>query len=234
MEKRKLIDDFNNKLNEQLILITQKEELISILKSENAHLKSIVNNTGSIIKTSVSTMAYVIKNYKEAPALKSLEDYSIIHFEQDNTEFVENLIYEHNHNKLHIYISDFVIKTYKKEDPSQQSIWNSDTNRLTYLIREIIANNKIDWKVDKKGIKVVKFIIKPILDYIDTQISDYIENFDIDYHSDSVKEAEKKMMKLKSGIEILKSIEDKLLCELILKYIAPYFYLSKGDNLLDI
>ena len=207
-----------------------KNDLIIMLKSENAHLKSIVNNAGSIIKTSVSTMAYVIKNYKDAPVLESVKDYSAIHYEQDNTEFVDNLIYEQNHNKLHVYIGDFIIKTYKKEDPAQQSIWNSDTSRLTYLIREIITNNKVDWKIDKKGVKTNKFIIEPILEHIDTQVRDYIQNFDIDYGFDSAKEAERKMMKLKSGTDILKNIEDKILSDEILKYIAPYFYLSKNDE----
>mgnify|MGYP001426063450 CR=1 FL=1 len=128
-------------------LYEKETNITSILKSENAHLKSIVNNASSVIKTSVSTMAYVIKNYKEAPALESLKDYSAIHYEQNNTEFVDNLIYEHSHNKLHIYLSDFIIKTYKKEDPNKQSIWNSDTSRLTYLIREIITNNKMYWNI---------------------------------------------------------------------------------------
>ena len=221
------------KLNEQMNIVNQKEEIISILKSENAHLKSVVNNAGSVIKTSVSTMAYVIKHYKEAPVLEQVNDYSAIHYEQDNTEFIENLIYENNHNKLYIYISEFIIKTYKKEDPSKQSIWNSDTSRLTYLIREIIVNNKVDWKIDKKGIKTTKFIIEPILEYIDTQIRDYIQNFDIDYSAGSAREAERKMLKLKSATDILKSIEDKILSDEILKYIAPYFYLSKNSDLIE-
>jgi len=161
------VNELNNKLIEQNKILEKDEEMINILKSEVDHLKSIVNNAGSIIKTSVSTVAYVLKNYKDAPALESVKDYSAIHYKQDNSEFVENLIYEHTHNKLHIYIGDFIIKTYKKEDPSKQSIWNSDTSRLTYLIREIINNNKVDWKIDKKGIKTTKFIIEPILEYID-------------------------------------------------------------------
>jgi len=216
------------KLNDYVKMLDQKDETISVLKSEVAHLKSIVNNTGSIIKTSVSTMAYVINNYRDAAALESLKDYSAIQYENDNTEFIENLIYEHNNNKLHIYISDFIIKTYKKDDPSKQSLWNSDTSRLTYLVREIITNNKVDWKIDKKGIKTTKFIIDPILEYIDEQVRSYVEAYEVD-HRISAKEAEKQMMKLKSGMEIIKSIETKLLNEEILKYITPHFYLNKTD-----
>ena len=227
------LDIHINALKQKDETINQKDETISILKSEVAHLKSIVNNTGSIVKTSVSTMAFVIKNYKDAPVLESVKDYSAIHYEQNNTEFVENLIYEHNNNKLHVYISDFIIKTYKKDDPSKQSLWNSDTSRLTYLIREIITSNKVDWKVDKKGIKTTKFIIEPILEYIDEQVRDYVESYKVD-HRISAKEAERQMIKLKSGMEIIKSIETKVLSEEILKYITPRFYLIKSDEVLDV
>ena len=230
LETQLLIKD--EKLIEQNKILAKDEEMINILKSEVTHLKSIVNNAGSIIKTSVSTVAYVLKNYKDAPALESVKDYSAIHYKQDNSEFVENLIYEHTHNKLHIYIGDFIIKTYKKEDPSKQSIWNSDTSRLTYLIREIINNNKVDWKIDKKGIKTTKFIIEPILEYIDEQVRNYIESYEVD-HKISAKEAERQMMKLANATYILKSIEDKILSDDILKYITPHFYLNKNDNLIE-
>ena len=131
-EKRRLVDALNEqiKITEQKEealkqkdeIIKQKDETIAIQKLEIIHLKSLINNTGTIIKTSVSTMAYVIKNYKEAPPLESIKDYSLLHYEQTNAEFVENLIIEHKNNTLHIYVSDFIVKTYKKEDPSQQSL----------------------------------------------------------------------------------------------------------------
>ena len=92
----------------------------------------------------------------------------------------------------------------------------------------------MDWKVDKKGIKTSKFIIEPILEYVDSQVREYIENFNIDYGPDSAREAERKMLKLKAGTEIIKSIDDKILNESILKYITPHFYLNKNDNMIDV
>ena len=181
----------------------------------------------------MSTMAYVINNYKDAPVLESLQDYSAIKYEQDNTEFIENLIYEHNNNKLYMYIGDFIILTYKKDDPAKQSLWNSDTSRLTYLIREIITNNDVDWKVDKKGIKTTKYIIEPIPEYIDDLVRSYVQSYKVNRRV-SVKEAEREMIKLKSGTEVLKSIETKVLSEEILKYITPHFYLTRNDNPNDI
>ena len=68
------------------------------------------------------------------------------------------------------------------------------------------------------------------MEYIDSQVREYVQEFDIHYNSCSVGEAERKMMKLKVATEILSSIEDKILSEAILKYIAPYFCLSKSDD----
>lgn len=62
------------------------------------------------------------------------------------------------------------------------------------------------------------------------QIRYYVGNFNIDYSGDSATIAEGKMMKLKLATEILNNIEDNILSDGILKYIAPYFYLTKTDN----
>jgi hypothetical protein len=245
-EKNALIEQFTNQVNElnnkldqkdEIIkqkdealnnIIKQKDETITIMKLEIIHLKSIINNTGTIVKTSVSTMAYVIKNYKEAPALESVKDYSLLHYEQTNAEFVENLIHEHINKTLHIYVSDFIIKTYKTEDPGKQSIWNSDASRLTYIIRELINQNKIDWTVDKGGLKVIKCIIKPILDYIDEQVREYIKGQKVTKDM-KIKDMEIITNKQKLANEILSDIENKVLSEDIIKYITPHFYFNKTE-----
>ena len=60
--KSKLDNEYNVKIKQLTDQLNQKDDTINILKNENTYLKSIVNNTGSIIKTSVSTMAYVINS----------------------------------------------------------------------------------------------------------------------------------------------------------------------------
>lgn len=228
-EKKELIDKINNLSG----IVEQKDEIISVLKSENSNLKTMLNGASSLIKTSVSSMAYIFNNYKNAPALESINNCALLNHEQNNTEIIETLIYEYGHNRLSIYIGDFIIKFYKKDDPSQQSIWNSDVNRLTYLLREIIANNKVDWYVDKKGIRTSECIIKPILEYIEEQIKKYLSTFNADCSNLSFKQAEKKMLSFKAVSDILKSIQDKKLHADVLRYMAPYFYLNKNDNLLE-
>lgn len=235
-EDKKLVEiNYENEVNRYKELhqcdlkeIKHLTNTVTILMAENANLKSLVNNAGNVIKTSMSTMSYVIQNYKDAPALASTKDFSALHYEQTNEEFVEDLVREHKHKLLGAYIGDFIVKMYKKDDPSEQSIWNSDTSRLTYVIREIIKK-KVDWRVDKKGIKTTDRIINPILSYVEKSVREYMETFDMDYDLCSAKEAEKRMLKLKGAAEILTAIKDKVLSEDINRYIAPHFYLDKGD-----
>src|SRR5207249_8087833 len=119
-------------------------------------------------------LTYIATNYKTAPALQALDDYSQIQQKYNDSKFIETLIYNFNHNKLDKYLGDMIIKFYKKEDPSQQSLWNSDTSRLTYIIKELLNNNNSDWLVDKKGIKTCNYIIDPLLQYIDVIIKKYL------------------------------------------------------------
>jgi len=234
-ETIKLKDD---KLNETIKLkdeaIKQKDETIdriedtiAILKSENAHLKSVVNDVGSIVKTSVSTMAYVVKNYKDAPALLPLKDYKMLNYDQPDDEFVEELGSKFKHKLLGEYIAEFIVKNYKKTDPAKQSLWNSDTSRLTYIIRDIVTKKKVDWKVDKKGVNTTKYVIEPLIDHIEKMVREYIQNYDIDYEMFTGREAEKKMMKLKYVTDVLRAIEDKTLHDDVLRCIAPHFFLNK-------
>ncbi|QKF94475.1 zinc finger C2H2-type protein [Fadolivirus algeromassiliense] len=222
-----------NHLKELLAKETKNsEDKVRMLESENRNLRILLNNAGNIVKTSVSTMSYIVKNYTEAPALESIKNIQALHYEMTSDEFVTRLLYEYRHETLISFIGDLLIKNYKKEDPKKQSIWNSDTSRLTYIIREIINNNNLDWKVDKKGIKTTKYIIEPVLKYISDKLIDYIKNSPIGTKDDSTNKIMEMMMNLKHAQEINKMIDDKVLEDELLKYIAPHLYLVKGDDLL--
>lgn len=228
-QERKQLKDEIDKLT---LLSNQKDETISVLKSEVSHLKRVVNNSGAIIKTSVSALSFVMSNYGEAPILESSEHLSQLCYTPDdaksNKEFVENLVSKYTDKILASYLGDFIIKAYKKDDPSQQSLWNSDTSRLTYLIRNII-NNNADWEIDKKGIKINELIIKPFLSDIQNCLQYYVQKnklsrdwtlFDAKIHADRIKHI----------TEIIHDIEIESLNSEVLKYITPFFFLKKDEE----
>lgn len=229
-------------LKELLEKETQKnEEIKQQQKDEIKHLKSLINNAGAVLKTSVSALYYVAQNYDNAPVLRQLKDYSYIKEQEvdeddsdiDEFDLIDNLIYHHDKETIQEYLGNIIVVAYKKKDPKKQSIWNSDTVRLTYVIRDII-NKKPDWTVDKKGIKTIKYIIDPLLTYIRGQINDFIlEDVVENYTGDYERRLQKHNEKLTACGQIQASIDSKSLSKSILKYIAPHFYLGKNDQLLE-
>jgi len=251
-------------------------------EKEIARLQHNLNNAGNILKTSVSTNNYIVKRYKNAPALAPPEDYSKLTYdrpkkneESDNNDdnivsdsddsrhyvpedmfvdkdsdadsdeelnreynvvgakdkFVEKLIYKQKKKILDEHLGKIIVRHYKKKDLEQQSIFNSDTNRLTYIIRELFDNKKIDWKVDKKGVRTINCIIKPFLKHIDGLIFDYIQvRTNINLATAKADDLINNFDNLEHGNAILTSIRTNVLAEEVLKKIAPYFYFIKTDE----
>ena len=220
------IENENLKIQKNELLI-QKDETINFLRKEVDHLKYIVNNTGSIIKSSVSALSFVVKNYNQAPVLTPVTSYAGLGFEGNNISFIENLIHEFNNDRICTYIGNFIIKTYKTDEAKYQSMWNCDTARKNYLVKGRFGTSETDWQVDKRGIWIINNIIKPIIEYIDSQIREYLENYDIDYSNDTAVVAERKMSKMRHVTNILIYLENKNIYEEVLKFISPVFYLSK-------
>lgn len=223
------------KIQELNKLYEKEHQINRNLEKDNKYLKTLINNAGLIIKSSMSTMSYLMTNYTNAPVLKALNDYSVIEHDDNNDEFdlMDTLILHHDNGTLDRYIGDFIVKIYKKEDPSQQAIWNSDSVRLTYVIREIIDQNP-EWKMDKKGVSTKKYIIDPLLRYISKIVIDYMHNSQLEnYLHESNRKLKIRMEKLESATKILYNINNKFLAADVLKYIAPHFYLNKIDQLTE-
>jgi hypothetical protein len=177
-------------------------------------------------------MSYVIKNFKSAPPLTALHDYTPIKYDKNDNEFVELMIYYNEQQSLDRYLGNFIIKRYKKDDPTQQSLWNSDTSRLNYVIKELLANKLTGWNIDKKGIKTKKCIIEPLIDFIKPLVMEYIVDLnDSIVKLDTQHEMIQIIPKLKGANELLTVINNKTLENDVIAYISPYFYLNKTDDM---
>ena len=164
------------------------------------------------------------KDYGEVGDRFHDEDY-------DKEKFIEEITYQYYNKSLSNYLGDIIVKHYKKKDPEKQSIWNSDSTRLTYIVRELFTDDKIDWLVDKKGIKTTNYIITPFLKHIHELAKWYMElKTDFDRKSATTKELQARFSNLKACAEIQIEIEKKILSTEILKYIAPFFYYMKKDD----
>ena len=253
IEKDKTNSNIINNLITNDDIIKLKDQQIEILKKENEHLKvmqkdantiakesiNIANTTSKTANESMSVLKYVITKFKDAPVITPIDDSKLLTYfdniENDN-ELIEEFIYNKRHKILDKYIGDVLIKIYKKDNPAEQSIWNSDTQRLNYIIRKLIDTDP-SWVIDKKGIRVDKSIIKPPLKNIKNIINKYIienstpEKTQFYVENDSYNRIAKQLEILTS---IVIEIDDGSLGDNIIKYIAPHFYLNIKDNTLKI
>jgi len=233
--------------------LISKDETIKTLKEQFArvdaevnYLKSIVNASGTILSKSVSTLQYLINNYKTSPPFKIMDDISSIQnnggdYDNDapdnndlvtkNTLFVENLIFKYKHNLLVKYLGDYIIKKYKKNDPSQQSVWNSDVARLSYIVRHKINDDSVEWRTDKKGKVTEQIAIDPLLKYIETSIIAFYASPNMQMNP---KDTSYDVLHEKVGnvAEMQRYVQEKIISADIIKYIAPFFYLTKDDTLM--
>ena len=244
--KKKQIDEENEfkkklKLKEKEMELKEKEmeyknkeleknkEELKHYKEEVEYYRSIINVAGSVLQRSMSSFSFVSTNFINAPKIEKLKESEIKLLEQKNNEFVDLIIYYHNHKTLNQFIGDYIIKVYKKEKPEEQSIWNTDSSRLTYIIKDLINKESSKWKIDKKGVKTTNFLIDPVLEYIkkliDKKKMELIESINQTENNDISLVFER----IRIISEINKSVNDGILSNDILKYISPYFYFDKEN-----
>jgi len=230
-EKDILIKELQDKLSCKDDIIKTKDDVIKTkddnLKTKN--LKTMLNCAGTLVEKSMSNLSYLNKHYPNAPALEyitDISDISDLHEDLKEDQVVDNIIYEYKNHTLTSFIGDMIVKNYKKTDPTQQSLWNSDNDRLTYMIRSLLANESIRWEVDKKGINTTKYIIKPITDYIKKQLENYIITCEVS-RKDKTRKLMGSVYKMADCRIIIANINDGTVADNILKYISPHLYIVK-------
>lgn len=229
-EKLKNFEKENNMIkieSEKRIKLLEKQN--NILEKENEYHKQLIISAGNMIQSSMSTLNHLIQNYNNAPILEPLKDYSFL---EEKDKFINNLAYYYNENKLDQYIGNFLVKQYKTSDPTKRANWNSDTSRLTYINREMV-DNKPNWVIDKKGVKMTNIIIDPFLGYIKNLAQEEIKKITnrLDDEDDSGLR-ERMVQQLTSLGKIVMDINSSVLSKDINRYLAPHLYFNKNNVLI--
>lgn len=211
------------------VVLDELKEIKEKNKEIQTELKCLKNSNTTNNTYNISIKKYIQQNCTEAPPLTKLNDYSIMY--EDDDIMLNNLVYYYNIKLLPQYLGDFIVKYYKKDNCSQQSIWNSDVSRLTYFIKELLSNKKSIWNHDYKGIKTKEYIIDPMLKYIKDTIDNYISQLTDIIKKLNNNEYEKIIQKHVSICHVLRYIDNDLADD-INKYIAPHFQLNKNEILL--
>ena len=161
-ELLKIKDDSNKELLKMKDESNKKIEYI--LENENEYHKTLVDRTSDMVKTSMSALKFAKKNYPNAPALLKYDNMDAMKLDKEYGVGATMIWHDENHTIAEA-IGGIILKQYKKEDPTFQSLWNSDFARIAYIIMDDV-NNKKEWVVDKGGVRVQELLVDPILGHL--------------------------------------------------------------------
>ena len=205
---------------------SQYKEREQQYKDDVDYYKKLVEMAGDMAKTSTRTLSYLIKNHQNAPRLKKIGHQRVKQLEyQNRPHTLETIIMTHYQQKTLVgFLGDFLVSIYKHSDITKQSLWSTDTSRLTYVIRDYI-NKKPKWAVDKKGIKTKSQIIDPLLDHIQTKLLKAMEQVDIKRSQFNSHDAYFKAAKRYGDTVVMaRQLTDGFFADKILKHITPYLF----------
>lgn len=224
--KKKHENDVNDKIKmaELKLQVKMQKAMIKKLESDESFYKNMAIGMGILAEKSQSNLTYAIRNYSNAPAMVngSIEAIKQITNKSDHN-LIDEIFAHYNNSNLAKYIGDPIVEIYTHKDPTMQSIWNTDTSRLSYLIRKTL-DKEDRWIIDKKGANVTKYIINPICKKIRTMALEYRQEFDDE------SDAEKMMLVNDICVRLVHDIDKNKLQKGILKYISPHFHMTNKDK----
>ena len=234
------IEKYKNKLIQKNIIISSKDELLEHYKQELNYMRGMLDTAGGMANKAVGSLTHIVNNYENAPPLEKAKISHVLKIKNINNNYknkkekemmiIEQVFSEYNHGTIGQYIGDIIISMYKKKDPELQSIWATDTSRLTYLIKKQ-ENKNSRWVVDKKGVETIKYVIDPIIQKIKELARMYLDNNPpVKYDDISSIEMEKIATIEKTYMNLINDIDDRKIHQKVLKYISSHFYFDKSKN----
>lgn len=166
---------------------------------------------------------YINNNYYNAP-VTTINNAEVLKKIMERDGYLNIFASWKNNKKVAEKIANMIIGTYKTDDLSQRSLWATDVSRLNYFVRELV-NKKPEWKTDKGGIKVSKYVITPVLDLLKTTLLAWRD----DFHKMSEEDQTNDDL-LEPLNDIIGDIENGNLKKEILKLISPHFAFEKCDD----
>lgn len=184
---KELLKEKDNKIKE----LEKDIYYLKKIEQDNEYHKDLVLSAGQLAQTSMSAVKYISHNYKNTPAIEKFDNFELQ--EIDNMKLGDDMTYYYKEKLLAQEIGDMIVDVYKKDNPHEQALWNTDATRLAYIVRELI-NDKPEWNIDKGGIKVAEYCVAPVLEYLKEEMRTYIAELavkeDITFkETDKMKEA---------------------------------------------
>lgn len=227
-EKHELISEKEKETNIVNIKTEHMAEKMELLEKEIKQLHKQVNTYETMLKAmstpqTINNFNYICNNYPDTPALEGQKSYTNM-IESKKLTLMDIISMYYYDKKLVPFLGDYIIRLYKKEEPKNQSLWTTDISRLTYIISESCKKKGNIWTYDKKGSRIKKVIIEPILTHIRENLVKFCQE-----HGGTVESHILKYLIAANGtIELIDSGE---LANDITRYIAPEFAVKQIDGL---
>jgi hypothetical protein len=239
-KERKLLNEHKKEL------LKSKDEQIDLVQH-----KSMESVRNAYSEGRMNALTFVSLTYNKTPKMPSIpiesdyvvadvkSDKEIKYWIQQKPDFADEYIAE---RLLHIYdnkgfvnyITNIIVKAYKKDDPAEQTFWASDVSRLIYIVRSTF-DQKDEWVYDKKGGMIKESIIDPLLDEVYNIIIKYYKYMQKKYLHSTIKEESDyymgKLPILAVAENLIKDFKNRQsIKNQIIRVLAPKFFLDRDLN----
>lgn len=208
------------------VIIQTKDDLIKQYKSQVKMYESIINCSSTLVKNSFMTINAIANKYANAPPLEmcNISDYGLPKDEQ----FYDNLLYDYKNGLIGKTLGDLIIKKHKKDNKELQSIWNTDSSRNTFFIKNKSKdeNNESYWYIDKKGIVTSKNLIDPLVEHLTVVFQNKNDKMSKETNICSTNLYDNHIKKMQLIVKFIQALNDNVVTKKILSYVGPKLHLN--------
>jgi hypothetical protein len=224
------VEQYKNEIINKNDIISSKEQLLKHYEQELKYMRKIIEK-----ERDGGTHTHIVNKYENAPPLEKPKLSDVLKLtnfigkvknkKEGELLIIKQIFSAYNHGTIGQYIGNIIISIYKKKDPELQSMWATDTSRLTYLIKKQQEDKNSIWIVDKKGVETIKYVIDPIIEKIKTLSKMYLDDNPPNKHNgDTIMSIER------TYVELINDIDDRKIHQKVLKYITSHFYFDKNKK----
>ena len=228
-----------------------KTKMMQKMETQIEYLYETQKNSATTLDKSMDALTFLMTHRKNAPQLKKLTHKKAQELLTSEAKLYTHLLHHNEEKTLDQYIGEIILTHIKKKDPDEQSVWNSDVSRLTFLIREIVDESPT-WLRDPKGAAFNAKIIVPIINAIKTYLEKCLhstnpDKVNLDTESEDVSEDESegdsdneseksvtehdKMRRSGRILDTIETLKSKAYRKSLSEYVASHIPLHKLDKL---
>lgn len=231
-----LLKTIESNMKNMEMLLKEKDKCQNMTNELLQFTKEMAMGAGNLAGSTVNALTYAMKNYKNAPELKQLEDKTAKELLTENLKdrYAQYYMNAYINGTLVKYIGDIIKEKYSlPNNPEQQSLWNTDFSRSTYIVKISQTQNKtVDWERDIDGEEVCNNIIRPLLKELKLLMADYETDMRLKIKKNKITEIE--LSQYGDYMEPLTIIKEQIkngkLEKNILEYLCKFFHFRKKSK----